>query len=85
MEKNEIFVKCDCETEGIEVQHWNDEKSLCFSFWAYGRSNTSSIPWRHRVRMIWKILMGKDLYSDMVILNYEKAKEVADFINKEIQ
>lgn len=35
--------------------------------------------------MIWRILKGKDLYADMVILDYAKAKELVDFINKKLE
>jgi hypothetical protein len=35
--------------------------------------------------LIWRILKGKDLYADMVLLDYTKAKEVADFINKKLE
>lgn len=83
--KSEIFVKCDCHAEAIEIQHWEEEESFYFSFWDYGRSQIGRLPWSKRVGMIWKILRGKDLYADMVILDHAKAKEVANFINKEIE
>jgi len=31
--------------------------------------------------MIWKIICGIDLYSDMVVLDHKRAKEMANFIN----
>lgn len=80
-----IFVKCDCHVEAIELQHWADENSFYISFWDMGRSKISWMPWKKRIEMIWRILRGKDLYADMVILDYEKAKEVADFINKKLE
>lgn len=85
MEKpNEIFLKCDCHTEAIEIQHWKDDRSFYFSFWDYGRSKISWMPWKKRFELIWRILRGKDLYADMVILDYEKSKQVANFINIEL-
>lgn len=83
--KSEIFIKCDCHMEAIEVQHWKDDASFYVSFWDYGRSQIGRLSWSKRFGMIWKILRGKDLYADMVILDYTKAKEVANFINKEIE
>jgi hypothetical protein len=40
------------------------------------------MPWKKRLNLIWRIIRGKDLYADMVILDYEKSKKVADFINQ---
>jgi hypothetical protein len=82
---DEIFIKCDCHTEAIEIQHWKDDRSFYFSFWDFGRSKISWIPWRQRLKIIWRILRGKDLYADMVILDYEKAKQVANFINIKLE
>jgi hypothetical protein len=85
MEKNnEIFLKCDCHMEAIEVKHWEDDQSFFFSFWDYGRSKVSWMPWKKRLTLIWRILRGKDLYTDMVILDYEKSKQLANFINLEL-
>jgi hypothetical protein len=86
MEKNdEFFLKCDCHAEAIEIQHWKDEQSFYFSFWDYGRSKISWVPWKKKIGMIWRILKGKDLYADMVILDHTKAKQLADFINKKLE
>jgi len=83
--KSEIFVKCDCHVEAIEVHHWKEDQSFYISFWDCGRSKISWVPWKQRLQIIWNTLRGKDLYADMVILNYEKAKQVADFIIREIE
>lgn len=80
-----IFIKCDCHAEAIEIQHWSDENVFYVSFWDYGRSKISWLPWKKRLGLIWRILRGKDLYADMVILDQEKAKEVVDFINKKLE
>jgi hypothetical protein len=81
-ENNELFLKCDCHTEAIQIQHWKEDQSFYFSFWDYGRSKVSWMPWKKRLNLIWRIIRGKDLYADMVILDYEKSKKVADFINQ---
>lgn len=82
---NELFVKCDCHAEAIQIQHWKDDQSFYFSFWDYGRSKVSWMPWRKRFTLIWKIIRGKDLYADMVILDYEKTKQVINFINTQLE
>jgi hypothetical protein len=80
-----IFLKCDCHAEAIEIHYWKDDEEFYLSFWDIGRSKVSWIPWRKRFEMIWRILKGKDLYADMVILNKEKAKELVSFINHKLK
>lgn len=84
-EKDELFLKCDCHTEAIQIQHWKEDQSFYFSFWDYGRSKVSWMPWEKRLNLIWRIIRGKDLYADMVILDYEKSKRVANFINETLE
>lgn len=80
-----IFLKCECYSEAIEIHHWKDDKEFYLSFWDIGRSKVSWIPWRKRFEMIWRILKGKDLYADMIILDHDKAKELVNFINDKLK
>lgn len=84
-EKENIFIKCECHAEAIEVHYWKEDGEFYLSFWDIGRSKVSWIPWRKRFLMIWRILMGKDLYADMIILNKDKAKELVNFINDKLK
>ena len=80
-----VFIKCDCHAEAIEIQHWKDDKTFYISFWDYGRSKISWIPWRKRFELIWRIIRGKDLYADMVIIDHEKARDMVNFINEKLK
>ena len=80
----EIFIKCDCHAEAIEITYYPDDESFYLAFWDIGRKKISSLPWKKKISMIWKIIRGKDLYSDMIILNHDRAKDVANFINDSI-
>ncbi len=86
MEKNNLFVKCDCESEGIEVTYEKNEghpKEFWFSFYMWGRSGYK-LSLRRRLKYIWMILSGKDLYGDMVILDEERTKELVEFLDKKL-
>ena len=78
----ELFVKCECAEEALEISYYDDDKTFYVAFWGTGRRNVSLVPWRKRIRMIWKILRGIDLYADMVVLDHKRAKQTADFINE---
>ena len=84
-DKEEIFVKCECQGEAIEITYWPEDKEFYLAFWDIGRSKVSWLPWRKRLQIIWRVIRGKDLYSDMVILDHERAKTVVDFINKNLK
>lgn len=82
----ELFVKCHCATEGLEISYYNnesyaDDQLFHVVFWDTGRKKVSSIPWRERWKMIWTIIRGEDLEADGVYLDHKRAKQVADFIN----
>ena len=77
-----LFVKCECAAEALEIAYWEDDKEFFISFWDIGRRRVSWIPWKKRFEIIWRIIRGKDLYSDMVILDHKSAKQAVDFINE---
>ena len=78
----ELFVKCECAAEALEISYYDDDKSFYVAFWDIGRGKVSWMPWKKRFQMIWKIIKGEDLYADMVILDHKRAKQTADFINE---
>ena len=78
----EIFIKCQCACEALEITYYKEDEEFFVAFWDVGRSKTSWMPWKRRFQLIWKILRGKDLYGDMVILDHKRAKQAADFINE---
>jgi hypothetical protein len=43
------------------------------------------ITWKQRFRYIWQIITKGFPYTDMVCLSPEKAKQLADFINKKLE
>ena len=86
MEQNNLFVKCDCHAEGIEVTYEKEQdgsKEFWFAFYMWGRSGYK-LSWGRRLKYIWMVITGKDLYGDMVILNEEKTKELVEFLNQKL-
>ena len=82
----ELFVKCHCAAEGLEISYYDNEsyaedQLFHVVFWDTGRKKSSAIPWRERWKMIWRIIRGEDLQADGVFLDHKRAKQVADFIN----
>jgi len=79
-----IFIECDCFSEGIMLETWAEDKQLCISIWKRG-IHPQKRGWSYRLKYIWQILRGKELYSDEIILNNEKSAKVRDWLNAQIK
>ena len=79
MADKEKFIKCDCHSEGMLITKFDDEEELYFSYWREG-INPIKLSWWMRLRLCWMALTKGNYYEDQVILNKEKAIELASWI-----
>ena len=82
MADREKFVKCDCWSEGILVTKFDDEEQMYFSYWREGL-NPIKLSWWMRLKLCWITLTKGNYYADQVILDKEKAMELALWIQDE--
>ena len=82
MADREKFIKCDCHGEGILVTKYDDEEEMYFSYWREG-INPIKLSWRMRLKLCYLALFKGNFYNDQVILNKEKAMELALWIQEE--
>ena len=82
MADREKFVKCDCHGEGILVTKYDDEEEMYFSYWREV-INPIKLSWRMRLKLCYLALFKGNFYNDQVILNKEKAMELALWIQEE--
>jgi len=82
MADREKFVKCDCHGEGILVTKYDDEEEMYFSYWREG-INPIKLSWWMRLKLCYLALFKGNFYNDQVILNKEKAMELALWIQDE--
>jgi hypothetical protein len=90
MMNKEIFLKCDCHTEGIlvEIDDFEEDNlkgnpEVCMAFYEHTPKRLREkffFSWKERFKLIWQVLTKGTVYSDMVILNKEKALELVKFI-----
>jgi len=62
---NELFVRCACGAEGINILLDEGGEEVFFSMWYYGKNE---LTWRNKLRWIWHIING-DPYPDEVVIN----------------
>ena len=79
MADREKFIKCDCHSEGMLVTKFDDGEEIYFSYWREG-INPIKLSWWMRLRLCWMVLTKGNVYNDQVILNKEKAVELASWL-----
>ena len=77
MEENKLLVRCECGSEYMEIDHW-DDKTFCFTQFSYA-------PLKHSFRKRIKFLFTGEVSYNEIILDYESATEIMDFINENIK
>ena len=82
MADREKFIKCDCHGEGILVTKYDDGEEMYFSYWREG-INPIKLSWWMRLKLCYLALFKGNFYNDQVVLNKEKAMELALWIQEE--
>lgn len=75
------FYQCDCGTEGIATSHEYEEDGLPImdlAFFNVGFNASKKLSIKDKLRWIWHILIKGEVWTDMVILNKETAKELGE-------
>jgi len=77
------FLMCDCYSHALLIEKWEEDgvKDLYISLYNRGFSDPK-MHWTQRLRWIWRILTVGHPYTDMVILNESKVKELQSFLSK---
>ena len=78
----EKFIKCDCWSEGMLITKFDDEEEMYFSYWREG-INPVKLSFCMRLKLCYLALFKGNYYDDQVILDKEKAMELALWIQEE--
>ena len=78
MEKHFFKGKCECGCEVLEIEHLPKEKEFCFAQFKH-------TPFKHSLKTRIKFLFSGFIYYNEIILNYRNAKDIADYINTNIE
>jgi len=60
----ELFVRCVCGSEGVNIVQDDETGEVYFAIWYYNRTDMSI---SHKLRWIWNIIRG-DPYADEVVI-----------------
>ena len=74
-----IFIKCECQAEGLGVDYFADDSHYYFSYWKQGLSN-KKLSWRAKIRYCWQVLRRGKAFEDEIILSSESANKLCNWI-----
>ena len=84
-----LYIKCECYSEGIEFQYFNEDtsdKGFYVNYWKYGIGGRySDVSWWDRIRFAWKLLFKGTLHGDQIILSVKDAKSMKQYLDKHIK
>lgn len=86
-DSSSILIKCECCCCGLEVSLDKEEDipdQFWFAFWSMGNYGQAPMMWKEQLRWIWNILWTGNPWSDHVILSKSSAKELSEFLNKNL-
>lgn len=76
MEK-EKFISCECYSEFVRVAYDKEFDHFDLSIWTQPSMKPN---WKTKLGWIWRIIKHDSPYGDQVILNKDKAKELAEYL-----
>jgi hypothetical protein len=82
MADKQKFIQCDCYGEGLLITKFDGEEELYFSYWRQG-IDPIKLSWWMRLKVCYLALFKGNYYEDQIILNKEKALELALWIQDE--
>lgn len=72
---NELFVKCECSAEGVNISQCDETGDICFAMWYCGAHD---LTWSHKLRWILQILGGKP-FKDQIVIGAGWSAVIADY------
>lgn len=61
---NELFLRCACGMEGVNITQDEETDEVYFAIWYYGKTDMSIA---HKLRWIWRIIRGEPYPDEIVI------------------
>jgi hypothetical protein len=79
MKNNIAHFRCECHSEGLVVCKDGDDYE--FAFVSY-HMQSYKLTWRSRLRTIWQLIRKGTYYTDQVILDKKRVKELVKFLRE---
>lgn len=87
-DKNTLLIRCNCHYHVLEItndDYMLDEEDVCPSF-IISIWNQTPVPtnFRERLKLIWRLIRGKNLEGDDVIIEQKDAQAIIQFLDEKL-
>jgi len=72
----ELFIKCDCHTEILNIERDDDVGMYYFCIYEVDKNK---MDWKQRFRYCWKVLTSGKAFNDQMVLSEQSMNELAEF------
>jgi adenylate cyclase len=76
----ELFLRCECSTEGFYISKEVEVESPLYWFCRYKIDNFYDLSFKNKLKMIYKLLKTGKCFDNELILNKNNAKKLSDFL-----
>jgi len=79
--RTEQFFTCECNSHGILITKFEDniDKEIYLAIYSYGQYNKKP-NLLNRLKYCWYHLTSGKKFEDQIVLNFDKAKEIGNFL-----
>lgn len=74
------FILCDCANEILFVEYDEEYEMADIAIFETRSSFEASKSWYQKLRYCYRILTGKDAYSDQMMLTKDQMRQLKDFL-----
>lgn len=83
MTQNKFFL-CECSAEALLLTNYDDDKNIYLAIYTCGQFNAKPTIYE-RLKYCWYHLKTGKKYEDQIILNYDNAQELAEWLSLNIK
>jgi len=80
MNKDQKFIMCDCHSHALVVERFDDDEEVYIALFERGLDGRK-LSFIERIKWCWQILRHGNPWNDLIVLDKEKQKELAEFLN----
>jgi hypothetical protein len=82
-----LMVRCKCHGHILEVTYdedWYENAALNVFYFSVWNQTPTPVSFFDRLKLIWRLVKGKNLEGDDVLIDKEDARALINFLNKKL-
>ena len=82
-----LMVRCMCHSHILEIAYdddWDENEALNVFYFSIWNQTPTPVSFSERLKLIWRLIRGKNLEGDDVLIDKEDARALINFLNKKL-